>query len=167
MPLDAVLIAELVDRHGAALVGFAQQTGATAPEDVVQEAFCRLVAQARIPQQPAAWLYRVVRNLIREQARHEARRQKRERAVAVPETMACRVSQRAEAQEALEKLGQLPPELRDIVLLRLWSDLSLTEIATACDISVATAHRRWQAALEQLHASGTPTWTPRPAPTSI
>jgi len=55
-------LARLVDEHAAALVLYARQRCAN-PEDVVQEAFLRLVEQRQAPDSPAAWLFRVVRNL--------------------------------------------------------------------------------------------------------
>ena len=51
----------LVDEHTGALVLYARQW-CSAPEDVVQEALLKLVAQTKAPDHPVAWLYRVVRN---------------------------------------------------------------------------------------------------------
>ncbi|HVK12333.1 MAG TPA: sigma factor, partial [Gemmataceae bacterium] len=51
-------LADLIDRHGPALVLFARQWCGT-PEDVVQDALLKLVSLARPPDDPAAWLYRV------------------------------------------------------------------------------------------------------------
>ncbi len=54
-------IARLIDAHAAPLVLYARQW-CDAPEDVVQEAFIKLVRQSRPPADAVAWLYRVVRN---------------------------------------------------------------------------------------------------------
>ena len=54
-------LARLVDDHAAALVLYARQW-CSAPEDVVQEAFIKLVGQGKPPANPLPWLYRVVRN---------------------------------------------------------------------------------------------------------
>lgn len=56
LPLEAEQIARLVDRHGAALRALAAQWS-DSPEDLVQEAFCRLVQQRQPPDQPGAWLF--------------------------------------------------------------------------------------------------------------
>src|SRR5438552_13831220 len=74
-------LGRLVDAHAAALVLYARQWCA-APEDVVQEAFVKLLAQKHPPAQPVAWLYRVVRNGAVSAARSARRRQRHEAAVA-------------------------------------------------------------------------------------
>ena len=71
------MLGELLDRHGAALVLFARQFCAS-PEDVVQESFVQLARQGTAPDQPVAWLYRVVRNGAISAARGEQRRRKRD-----------------------------------------------------------------------------------------
>ena len=55
------LLGRLIDEHAAALVLYARQWCA-APEDVVQDAFVKLVSQKQPPDKALAWLYRVVRN---------------------------------------------------------------------------------------------------------
>src|SRR5437879_13764246 len=74
-------VARLIDAHAAPLVLYARQW-CDAPEDVVQEAFLKLVRQGRPPQDAVAWLYRVVRNGALDVARRARRRQRRESAVA-------------------------------------------------------------------------------------
>ena len=75
------LLGRLVDQHAPALVLYARQWCA-APEDVVQEAFLKLVAQRQPPDNPLAWLYRVVRNGAVSAARTARRRQRYEAAAA-------------------------------------------------------------------------------------
>src|SRR5438309_2325962 len=74
------LLGRLLDQHASALVLYARQW-CTAPEDVVQEAFLKLVAQPKPPASPVAWLYRVVRNGALSAAR-AARRRRHHEAVA-------------------------------------------------------------------------------------
>src|SRR5262245_59139465 len=50
------ILGRLIDEHAAALTLYARQW-CDAPEDVVQEAFLKLVAQRPVPDSPAAWLY--------------------------------------------------------------------------------------------------------------
>jgi hypothetical protein len=75
--------ARLIDAHAAALVQYARQW-CGAPEDVVQEAFVKLVRQRRPPEDAVAWLYRVVRNGALDAAKMARRRQRRESAAAKP-----------------------------------------------------------------------------------
>ena len=58
--MDPDLLGNLLDQHATALELFARQW-CDVPEDVVQDAFLKLAAQ-RVPDNPAAWLFRVVRN---------------------------------------------------------------------------------------------------------
>src|SRR5216684_3216360 len=71
------VLGKLVDDHAAALVLYARQWCA-APEDVVQEAFVKLSLQRLPPDNPLAWLYRVVRNAAVSAARAEQRRRRHE-----------------------------------------------------------------------------------------
>src|SRR5215218_8202114 len=73
-------LAELIDRHGPALVLYARQWCAI-PEDIVQDAFLKLFAQRRPPDETAAWLFRVVRNAALDAGKADRRRQRREAAV--------------------------------------------------------------------------------------
>src|SRR5438270_5584017 len=73
------LLGRLVDQHAAALVLYARQWCA-APEDVVQEAFLKLMAERQAPQDVPAWLYRVVRNGAVSAARSAQRRRRHEAA---------------------------------------------------------------------------------------
>src|SRR5688572_8408991 len=76
-------VAQLVDRLGPAMILYARQWCRT-PEDVVQEAFVKLVALRQPPRQVRPWLYRVVRNGALDAVKLERRRQLREGAAARP-----------------------------------------------------------------------------------
>src|SRR4051794_35310824 len=76
-------LAELVAEHAAALVLFARQW-CDSPEDAVQEAFCKLVTQRKPPDNPVAWLFRVVRNAAIDAGKSQHRRVKREQVAARP-----------------------------------------------------------------------------------
>ena len=47
-------------------------------------------------------------------------------------------------------LARLPLDVREIVVLHLWSGLSFEEIAPLVGVSSSTAHRRYHAALESM-----------------
>src|SRR5262249_34984233 len=78
----AQLLAELIDRHGAALKLYARQW-CTLPDDVVQQALIDLAAYAEAPQHPAAWLFAAVRRRAISSARTERRRREYEKAAAL------------------------------------------------------------------------------------
>src|SRR5208283_3188619 len=72
------LIAELVRTKLPALVLFARQWKHDSAEDVVQEAFIRLMRLPEPPQDPVAWLFAAVRNASNHHLRTEKRRKCRE-----------------------------------------------------------------------------------------
>lgn len=143
-------LAELIDRHSPALVLFARQR-CDSPEDVVQEAFCALAAQRVRPDDPAAWLFRTVRNRSLDAGKADRRRKRRE--AAVGGSASWFVEPRAnglEAAEAVAALQSLPDEQREAIVLRLWSDLTLDQIAATVGCSVSTAHRRFESGIAAL-----------------
>ncbi len=75
--MDPTVLGQLVDEHAAALELYARQWS-DAPEDIVQEAFLRLVVQTRPPRNVVSWLFRVVRNQAISGLRSAQRRRKHE-----------------------------------------------------------------------------------------
>src|SRR5436309_13840871 len=69
-------LARLIQEHAAALVLYARQWCA-APEDIVQEAFLKLVRLLDPPRDVLPWLYSVVRNTALTSLRSEGRRRQR------------------------------------------------------------------------------------------
>ncbi len=147
--MTAGLIAELIDRHGPALGLFARQR-CDSPDDAVQEAFCALAGLRIAPDDPAAWLFRAVRNASLDLGKTERRRKKREAAASIGEWFTEPDANGVEAAEAVAALKTLPDEQREVIVLRLWSDLTLEQVATACGCSVSTAHRRYEAGILTL-----------------
>jgi RNA polymerase sigma factor (sigma-70 family) len=150
--MDPEHLGYLIDRHSAALVLFARQFCA-APEDVVQEAFIKLVRQKPVPLQPAAWLYRTVRNGAISQCRSERRRQVHETHAAEQAPM---WFQPVESPDGIDSaaatgaLGELPVEQRETIVAHLWGGLTFEQIAAMSDSSAATAWRRYAAGLASL-----------------
>lgn len=141
-------LADLVAAHADALVLFARQW-CDGPEDVVQEAFVKLFAAA--PADPAAWLYRVVRNAAIDAGRSARRRQRRERAAARPVRWFAEPEvDGLDAEAAVAALDDLPPDQREVIVARLWGGLTLTQVAAATGGSVSTAFRRYEAGLAAL-----------------
>jgi RNA polymerase sigma-70 factor (ECF subfamily) len=148
--MTARQIADLIDAHAAALVLFARQWCA-APEDVVQESFCKLAGQPSPPGDPVAWLYRVVRNAAIDASKADRRRQRREAAVARPVPWFDQVSvDGLEAATAVAALESLPVEQREVIVSRLWGGMTLEEIAAVVGCSVSSAHRRFTAGIASL-----------------
>ena len=151
--VSPAMLGELVDRHAAALVLFARQF-CRSPEDVVQEAFVQLARQAAAPDEPPAWLFRVVRNGALSAARGEQRRRKHESAAALRKShwFLPAEASRIDAQWAAEALAEVPLDQREIVVAHLWGGLTFQQIAELTGVSAATAYRRYEAALQALRA---------------
>ena len=122
----------------------------SAPEDVVQEAFVKIAALTAPPDQPTAWLYRVVRNAALTAARAEARRRKHETAASHPEAWFASPEGRLDALAASEALSALAGEVREPVVAHLWGGLTFVQIGELMGISAATAHRRYLEGLAEL-----------------
>jgi RNA polymerase sigma factor (sigma-70 family) len=149
MPIDEEQLAGLIEQQTVPLRLWAGKRAADS-DDLVQEAFCRLVVEDPVPNHPVAWLYRVVRNLAESERTSHARRKKREHSVATREAFQADPSRRLQHQEAIAAVWNLPDELREVVTARIWGGLTFEEIATICDISTATAARRYQESLSEL-----------------
>jgi RNA polymerase sigma-70 factor (ECF subfamily) len=145
-------LAQLFDRHAAALVLYARQWCAAA-EDVVQEAFIKL---ARTPPPVQAdltpWLYQVVRNAAISAARAEQcrRRHEAEAARRGPAWFVPADDRRLDAAEAAAALQGLPAEQREVVIARLWGGLSFEQVAAVTSVSASAAHRHYHAGLAAL-----------------
>lgn len=144
-------LARLLAEHGAALVLYARQW-TNAPEDVVQSALVELVTQSIPPARVVPWLYRVVRNGAISAQRGERRRQRRETAVATSESWFEAGSSRLDAQEAAATLSSLSPEMREVVVARIWGELTFAEIAELVGTSLSTAQRRYEQGLRELQS---------------
>ena len=152
MPQDRTLALYLA--HRPALVNYANGIvgDPTHAEDVVQEAWLRLdkLAQSRPPEQPVAYLYRIVRNL----AIDRYRRRQREQRQIEPDghALSLRVADDAGSPEAAavardelrllaEALAELPERTRIALEMRRFGGCSLREIADHLDVSVTSVNR--------------------------
>jgi len=145
-------LADLVDRHAAALVLYARQWCGT-PEDVVQTAFLKLARQSTPPDNLVPWLYRVVRNGAIDASRASRRRQKYETRAAgrtpnwfLPSDDPTGL----DAQTVSEALTELPMEIREILVAHLWGGLTFEQIAATVGGSASTAYRRYAAGIDLL-----------------
>lgn len=146
-------LGRLFDAHAAALALYARQwRDGPEAEDAVQDAFVALALQSRIPDRPAAWLHRVVRNAALSARRGSRRRREREtragRSDAEPWFQA--VDDRLDAREAVARLVELDDDAREAVTARIWGGLTFEEIAALQGCSTAAAHRRYKAGLARL-----------------
>lgn len=151
--IGADVLGRLFDAHAAALVLYARQwRDASEAEDLVQDAFIALARQGRLPEEPGAWLHRVVRNAAVSAHRGDRRRRAREGLASRSEADAwfTSVDDRLDAHDASSLLTALDAESREAVTARIWGGLTFDQIAALQGCSTAAAHRRYKAGLARL-----------------
>jgi len=144
----------LVLRYASSLALYARQW-TTAPDDLVQTAFLKLVRLPKPPDHPGAWLYATVRNAAIDAQRRERRRQKYEarRAERTPLWFEpSELRDGLDAEEATHALAQLTDDVREIVVAHLWGGLTFEQIAAMLGSSASTVYRRYAGGLQQLRA---------------
>lgn len=141
----------LFEQLGAALVLYARQW-CRFPDDAVQEAFIELSKQDECPREPAAWLFTTVKRRAMNLARNEGRRQRHHQAAAENrEPWFEGTDESDETHELLQQsIKKLTPLEREIVVARIWGELSFQQIADLVQSSTSTVHRHYQAALLKL-----------------
>jgi RNA polymerase sigma-70 factor (ECF subfamily) len=136
--------------------------GAQVADDLVADAFLIMWEQRAdrelVGDAARAWLYGVATNLVRRHVRTEETRL-RHLALEGPDALVgedpqARVASVVDATTLAAQLGplvaELRPEERDVLLLTAWGDLTLTEIATATSVPVATVRTRLHRARARL-----------------
>ena len=150
---DLEWLTRIVAERAAGLVLYARQwLDAATADDVVQEALVALLAERYPPANPAAWMYRAVRNAAIDTVRSTSRRRRREQAVAATrsEWFETRPDALIDAQAAQEALERLSSANREIVVLRIWGGLGFAEIADVTQLAVSTVHERYGKAIHEL-----------------
>jgi RNA polymerase sigma factor (sigma-70 family) len=153
--MDSERLGMLIDRLAAALTLYARQW-CDEPEDVVQEAFVKLASQPATPLNPAAWLFRTVRNgsINAGIAKRRRRRHEADAAAEVPAWFETGPTARNDAvvdpESAQAALAALPLEQREIVVAHLWGGLTFDQIGELVGVSTSSTHRSYQAGLTAL-----------------
>ena len=146
--LSAEDVRQLYERHGPALVVYACAYTAdrASAEDAVHGVFHRLLrGNTAVVDHVAGYLYRAVRNAALNAQRDNARD------VALEESCFMHRSGNQVAALALQKaLSELPKEQREVVVMRIWGGLSLSEAAEATGVPLNTVASRYRYALEKL-----------------
>ena len=144
-------------RHGPPLLLLARQRvpNVSDAEDIVQEAFLRFWHSRHRANDPVAYLYACTRRRCDEWLRDRRRRLRREQSAACREwTVGADLFDAAEFAERRllieAALRSLPAEQREVVIMKLWGDLSFGQIAAAVSIPANTAASRYRYAMEKL-----------------
>ena len=146
-------LAQWYEAHGTDLKLYARQWNADQQaEDIVQDAFIRLFKQRKCPDNVRAWLFRVVRNCSISRARRLQRRRQAGQKLAGSRSLwfESRDDDLIDAAVVQDLLQTLPSNLREIVLLRIWGQMSLKEISQIVNKSIPWVHHDYKEALETI-----------------
>ena len=148
-----------LEAHGPKLLLCARQwTRSLADaQDVVQEAFVRYWRHQRhLPGDPQALLITSIRRAALDHARRESRRTAREekaeadRGASEPLFPPVAGDAGERGREIEGALRQLPEEQREVLVLKIWQELTFEQIATVLGIPANTAASRYRYALTNL-----------------
>jgi RNA polymerase sigma-70 factor (ECF subfamily) len=146
------------ERHAAALLLLARQHCATRAdaEDALQDGFVRFWRARDRAADPAAYLFACVRSAAIDLTRGRRRGERRDLAAGgdrpganVPlfDVPLERAERRAAVEAALETL---PPEQREVVVMKIWGGLTFAQVAAALAVSPDTAASRFRYGLKKL-----------------
>lgn len=152
------------EAYGRKLLLFARQwaTSAADAEDIVQEAFVRFWCSSyRNDADAHLQLFAMVRRAGLDQVRRAGRRIARENAhrrdeEAVTWFSPTGLEQQERADALQEALSRLSAEQREVVVLKIWGELTFEEIARTLELSPNTAASRYRYALEALRRNLSP-----------
>ncbi|KKK84931.1 hypothetical protein LCGC14_2778380 [marine sediment metagenome] len=145
-----------LDEQAPGLILFARQWVSchADAEDVFHTAFVRFWRQRHRVRDPIPFLYRCVRSVAANWHRERVRREKRERAVNPQPLFATDQDRlaKAETDEAIEgALLRLSAEQREVVVMRIWGELTFSQIGEVLSVSPSTADTRYRSGLKHLH----------------
>ena len=117
-------------------------------EDVVQETFLTLMQREELPREPENYCLRSFRNRALNYKRSLWRRFTRE-------LESSRWFEKTEGENpaeraAMEQLAALPPDQREVIVLKIWNHCTFEEIGALLDISPNTAAGRYRYGLQKM-----------------
>ena len=149
MDICPINIQGLWNEHVRGLILYARQWADREAEDIVQEAFLKLLTTTPPPDDPKAWLYRVVRNAAID-------RRRKSRWFRPPpldnwfETLPDRSPPPFDGVELTQLLESLPESTREIVIAKIWGGLTFKEIAELTNRPISSVHHEYQGGIERL-----------------
>jgi RNA polymerase sigma-70 factor (ECF subfamily) len=143
-------------RHGAALLLLARQhcVSQADAQDAVQDGFVRFWTSRANVSDVTAYLFACVRSAAIDLSRSRRRRHRYEaHASPVPSAMFARLEQEELRQAVEAALATLPPEQRDVLVLKIWGELTFAQIAAVLHVKLDTAASRYRYALTRLQTA--------------
>lgn len=149
--------ARLYDERAAEMVlyGRALGLGHAEAEDVLHDAFRALLDLESPPRQPHSYLVRAFRNRALNHRRSLFRRIVRE--FESKRWFEADASPTPSEDHAMEALADLPPDQREVIVLKIWHAMTFEAIGDVLGISPNTAAGRYRYGLQKLRSRMTPT----------
>jgi len=148
MDVPPISIQGLWNAHVRGLILYARQWADRDAEDVIQDAFLKLLPATPPPDDPKAWLYRVVRNTA-----IDRRRKSRWFRPPPLENWFENLPDKSEPFDGVELtqlLETLPESCREIVIAKIWGNLTFKEIAELTGRPISSVHHEYQGGIERL-----------------
>jgi len=149
---DQTWCEKIYEAKAAALVLYGRALGLShgEAEDVLQETFMALMQKPCPPEQPEHYCVRSFRNRALNYRRSLWRRMTRE-------LEARRWFEKSDSETLQEKtavrcLADLPPEQREVIVLKIWHQYTFDEIGRLLDVSPNTVAGRYRYGLQKLRA---------------
>jgi RNA polymerase sigma-70 factor, ECF subfamily len=140
----------LYEQKAAGLILYGRALGLShsEAEDVVQETFVALLKLARQPEEPVHYCLRAFRNRALNYHRSLWRRLTRE--LESVRWFERRADSTEAEEEAMKCLAGLPPEQREVIVLKIWHEMTFDAIGRLFDVSPNTIAGRYRYGLDKL-----------------
>src|SRR3954452_16207001 len=142
----------IYDAKGAELLIYGRALGLShaEAEDVLQDTFIALFKMAHAPSQPEHYCVRAFRNRVLNYKRSLWRRITRE--FESKSWFEKSDTETAHEAEAMRCLADLPPEQREVIVLKIWHEYTFEDVGELLEISPNTAAGRYRYGLQKLKA---------------
>jgi RNA polymerase sigma factor (sigma-70 family) len=149
---DLRQLADWFEALGPALVLYARQwVGPSEAEDVVQDAFARLIVQPSRPANHKGWLYRSVRNAAIDRRRGYKRREAhQERLARQSPALEADPGDTLDAADVQRALASLDEDRREVVTLKVWGGLTLREMSHVTGKAISTLSHQYRSGLDEI-----------------
>jgi RNA polymerase sigma-70 factor, ECF subfamily len=156
---SATNLERLYDEHAQALFAFVLNLlrHEADTRDVLQELFIKVARNPRLLEgvkDDRGFLLRLAHNLAIDLVRRRAARDRKGEQVAAQDAELFAATDNQDEQvfaaRLAEALGELPPDQRAVVHLKLWERLTFEQIAATLDIPPNTAASRYRYAIDKL-----------------
>lgn len=138
------------EAKAAALILYGRALGLShgEAEDVLQETFIALMQKDEVPREPEHYCLRSFRNRALNYKRSLWRRLTRE--LESKRWFEKSADENQAERAAMEQLAALPPDQREVIVLKIWNRCTFEEIGALLDISPNTAAGRYRYGLQKI-----------------